>query len=87
MPLLWSVSDKVTCGVFWQNASETWVDLDYNPLTCSNSAGSKHKLNTVTSHDKVTTYWCSESGIIDVTLILQKTPQQSLKEYLSLTGK
>lgn len=67
-------------GVFWLNAAETWVDIvkskgKTNPLNLG--PGSK------TSTD---THWISESGILDVFVVMVPTPHDLTKTYGELTG-
>ncbi|KAF2113743.1 glycosyl hydrolases family 31-domain-containing protein [Lophiotrema nucula] len=69
-----------TVGVFWLNAAETWVDViksktSANPL----SLGTK-------SHTDTQTHWISESGLLDVFVLLGPTPQAMTKQYGELTG-
>lgn len=69
-----------TVGVFWLNAAETWVDLvrskvSSNPL----SLGIGSKTDTQT-------HWFSESGILDVFVMLGPTPKDTIGAYTELTG-
>ncbi|KAH7192012.1 glycosyl hydrolases family 31-domain-containing protein [Fusarium flagelliforme] len=67
-------------GVFWLNVAETWVDItkeknQANPL----SLGVGGKINTHT-------HWISESGLLDVFVLLGPTPSDLTKTYGELTG-
>ncbi|KAL6918721.1 hypothetical protein FSST1_002747 [Fusarium sambucinum] len=58
-------------GVFWLNAAETWIDIT--------KTESKSNKNT-------NTHWISEAGLLDVFVFLGPTPNDVLKDYVSLTG-
>ena len=69
-----------TVGVFWLNAAETWIDVTKaksgtNPL----SLGVKSAVDTQT-------HWISESGILDVFVLLGPTPKDISQTYGELTG-
>uniref|UniRef100_A0A8C1QRK5 Neutral alpha-glucosidase AB n=1 Tax=Cyprinus carpio TaxID=7962 RepID=A0A8C1QRK5_CYPCA len=70
VPVLISHSTDRTMGIFWLNAAETWVDIS------SNTAG---KVRTDVR-------WMSESGIIDVFIMLGPKPADVFTQYASLTG-
>ncbi|CAI6096275.1 unnamed protein product [Clonostachys chloroleuca] len=66
-------------GVFWLNAAETWVDIvkakdSINPLSLS------------TPKTTTKTHWISESGILDVFVLLGPTPKDLTSTYGELTG-
>ncbi|XP_068779724.1 neutral alpha-glucosidase AB isoform X3 [Struthio camelus] len=86
VPLLLAHSARRTLGIFWLNAAETWVDI------ASNTAGK-------TLFGKMLDYmqgggetpqtdvrWMSESGVIDVFLLLGPEPGAVTAQYASLTG-
>ncbi|KAM0486610.1 hypothetical protein ACHAP7_002413 [Fusarium lateritium] len=67
-------------GVFWLNVAETWVDITKekshaNPLSLG--VGSKTSTHT---------HWISESGLLDVFVLLGPTPSDLTKTYGELTG-
>ncbi|KAF0304232.1 Neutral alpha-glucosidase AB [Amphibalanus amphitrite] len=72
-------------GVFWHNAAETWVDVRSEPdsglvstvtsyLGGSRAQASKHL------------HWISESGALDVFLMLGPTAADVMRQYKQLTG-
>uniref|UniRef100_A0A8H7KB70 alpha-glucosidase n=1 Tax=Bionectria ochroleuca TaxID=29856 RepID=A0A8H7KB70_BIOOC len=66
-------------GVFWLNAAETWVDIvkakdSINPLSLS------------TPKKTTKTHWISESGVLDVFVLLGPTPKDLTSTYGELTG-
>ncbi|KIW57882.1 hypothetical protein PV05_02438 [Exophiala xenobiotica] len=81
IPFLQAHRTDSTVGIFWLNAAETWVDITKsthggNPLTLGLSGG------VVDTH----THWMSESGILDVFVMLGPTPKDLSKSYGELTG-
>ncbi len=69
-----------SAGIFWLNAAETWVDIvktktSANPL----SLGIGSKTSTQT-------HWISETGLVDVFVMLGTTPKDIIKTYGELTG-
>ncbi|XP_068596792.1 neutral alpha-glucosidase AB [Brachionichthys hirsutus] len=75
VPVMLAHSAQRTTGIFWLNAAETWVDIS------SNTAG---KVSSETPQTDVR--WISESGIIDVFIMLGPTPKDVFAQYASLTG-
>ena len=73
-----------TTGLFWLNAAETWVDVkkDSNGVlsSISNLVGSGQ------SKSQVETHWISESGVMDVFILLGPKPKDVSKQYAALTG-
>lgn len=73
-----------TAGVFWQNAAETWVDI-YNRNSEKNVLSSI--VNMVSgSEEPLAAHFMSESGIVDVFVMLESTPLGVFKQYTGLTG-
>uniref|UniRef100_A0A8K9WS48 Glucosidase II alpha subunit b n=1 Tax=Oncorhynchus mykiss TaxID=8022 RepID=A0A8K9WS48_ONCMY len=72
IPVMLSHSAQRTMGIFWLNAAETWVDI-------SSNTGSSETPQTDVR-------WISESGIIDVFIMLGPTPTDVFSQYSSLTG-
>ncbi|XP_077433473.1 neutral alpha-glucosidase AB isoform X2 [Vanacampus margaritifer] len=75
VPVMLAHNAQRTTGMFWLNAAETWVDIS------SNTAG---KGSSETPQTDV--HWFSESGIIDVFIMLGPTPKDVFSQYASLTG-
>jgi alpha 1,3-glucosidase len=80
IPFMQAHRKDSSVGVFWLNAAETWVDItkakeSSNPL----SLGAGGKINTHT-------HWISESGILDVFVLLGPTPRDMTKTFGELTG-
>ncbi|XP_043843100.1 neutral alpha-glucosidase C isoform X2 [Dromiciops gliroides] len=75
-----------TVGIFWLNASETLVEINTQPtiehtLSPKGSVLAKQKARARTD-----VCWMSESGIIDVFLLMGPTPAAVFKQYSILTG-
>ncbi|XP_059811360.1 neutral alpha-glucosidase AB isoform X2 [Hypanus sabinus] len=86
VPLMLAHNVRRTMGIFWLNAAETWVDIS------SNTAGKTlfgKMLDYVQGANEIPqtdVRWMSESGIIDVFLLLGPSPFDVFKQYASLTG-
>ncbi|KAL2415375.1 Glucosidase 2 subunit alpha [Exophiala dermatitidis] len=81
IPFMQAHKKGSTVGVFWLNAAETWVDIvktrhGANPLTLGLSGG---EVDT-------NTHWMSESGLLDVFVMLGPKPTDVAKSYGELTG-
>ena len=81
IPFMQAHRTDSSVGVFWLNAAETWVDIvkskrDTNPLTLGLSGGTTD----------TQTHWFSESGVLDVFVMLGPTPKDLSKNYGELTG-
>jgi len=82
IPYMMAHSAYKTVGVFWNNAAETWVDV----------SSSKSMLNSLISFFKsgdtpeMDTHWMSESGIIDMFVMLGPKPHDVSNQYSTLTG-
>ncbi|KAH8177168.1 glycosyl hydrolases family 31 domain-containing protein [Sarocladium implicatum] len=80
IPFMQAHRKDSSVGVFWLNAAETWVDITKskdgsNPL----SLGIGGKTNTHT-------HWISESGVLDVFVLLGPNPRDMTKTFSELTG-
>ena len=80
VPFMQAHRKDSSVGVFWLNAAETWVDIvkpkhNSNPL----ALGLGGRTDTHT-------HWMSESGLLDVFVIMGSTPMDLTKTYGELTG-
>lgn len=80
IPFMQAHRKDSSVGVFWLNAAETWVDItkakeSSNPLSLG--IGSKTTTNT---------HWISESGILDVFVLMGPKPHDLTRTYGELTG-
>uniref|UniRef100_A0A8C7ULH1 Neutral alpha-glucosidase AB n=1 Tax=Oncorhynchus mykiss TaxID=8022 RepID=A0A8C7ULH1_ONCMY len=82
VPVLLSHNTHRTMGLFWLNAAETWVDVSSGQVgVCV--TGSHTGSSEVPQTD---VRWISESGIIDVFIMLGPRPNDVFTQYSSLTG-
>ncbi|XP_031551690.1 neutral alpha-glucosidase AB-like [Actinia tenebrosa] len=75
IPVMLAHSVSKTVGIFWMNAAETWVDI-----SSSDARKAEEEVPQVETH------WFSESGIIDVFVMLGPKPHDVFKQYATLTG-
>ncbi|PHH80915.1 hypothetical protein CDD80_5835 [Ophiocordyceps camponoti-rufipedis] len=80
IPLMQAHRKGSTVGVFWLNAAETWIDIvkGHDSVNAKN-LGPGPKTNTHT-------HWISESGILDVFVLMGPTPHDLTRTYGELTG-
>lgn len=76
VPLLVAHHARLSTAVFWFNAAETWVDVEYA------TAGS-----LFSSHPVTHTHWMSEAGLLDVFLFTATAPAGLFEQYTALTGR
>jgi mannosyl-oligosaccharide alpha-1,3-glucosidase len=86
VPVIYGHGAGSTTGIFWQNAAETWVDI----------AGGSSEQNVMSSivnfvagsrqADPPSAHFMSESGIIDVFVLLGPSPNDAFRQYTDLTG-
>ncbi|XP_068109548.1 neutral alpha-glucosidase C isoform X2 [Hyperolius riggenbachi] len=86
VPLLLAHKPSHTCGIFWLNASETLVEVNckatlQSPLNLTTPDIKKQK-----AIPKMDIRWMSESGIVDVFMLLGPSPQDVFSQYAQLTG-
>ncbi|BHF62802.1 hypothetical protein SprV_0200578800 [Sparganum proliferum] len=88
VPVMWAHRVNATAGIFWHNPAETWVDVKSSKT--SDSSGLLSKLprffSRSESEPNVRTRWMSESGVIDIFVMLADSPRSALSAYASLTG-
>ncbi|KAK6182964.1 hypothetical protein SNE40_010527 [Patella caerulea] len=86
VPLMYAHNEMRTVGIFWHNAAETWIDISSN--TADKSVFS-HIADFVKGNNEIPqtdTHWFSESGVIDIFILLGPTPSNVFKQYARLTG-
>ncbi|KAM6960828.1 neutral alpha-glucosidase C [Aplochiton taeniatus] len=84
VPLLLAHKQDRTVGLFWLNASETFVNVHYTPHEEEDGSAPPVKKRRVPLQTDV--HWVSESGVIDCMVLLGPTPQQIFTQYAELTG-
>lgn len=84
VPVLYAHGPKATAGIFWNNAAETWVDI-HGPE--SNVVSSIVKFVSGSGKSEpYAAHFMSESGIIDVFILMGPTPLDTFKQYTEITG-
>ncbi|XP_050680339.1 neutral alpha-glucosidase AB [Leptidea sinapis] len=84
IPVLYAHGSKRTVGVFWHNSAETWVDIvNYGDETV---VGSLVNLVTGGQKRRVDARLMSESGIVDVFVMMGDRPSDVFRQYTKLTG-
>ncbi|XP_070495450.1 neutral alpha-glucosidase AB [Chironomus tepperi] len=86
VPVVYGHGQKSASGIYWQNAAETWVDI-------AGTASEQNVMESIVSfvagsrqQDAPSAHFISESGIIDVFVMLGPSPNDAFKQYTALTG-
>lgn len=86
IPVIYGHGTESTVGVFWQNPSETWVDI-YNPNAEKNVLSSLvNMVSGSNDKDPLAAHFMSESGIVDFFVLMGPSPLDTFKQYTELTG-
>ncbi|KFB48949.1 AGAP000862-PA-like protein [Anopheles sinensis] len=86
VPVLYGHGETTTAGVFWLNAAETWVDI-FSANRESNVVSSLVNLVSWNSQtEPPAANFISESGIMDVFVLLGPAPTDAFRQYTDLTG-
>ncbi|XP_030647967.1 neutral alpha-glucosidase AB isoform X2 [Chanos chanos] len=86
VPVLLSHSPHRTMGLFWLNAAETWVDISSNTAGQTMFGKMVDYIQGSSDIPQTDVRWISESGIIDVFIMLGPKPKDVFTQYASLTG-
>ncbi|XP_041352622.1 neutral alpha-glucosidase AB-like isoform X2 [Gigantopelta aegis] len=81
VPMMIAHNEKKTVAVFWHNAAETWVDISSN--VADKVADFVQGNNEIPQTD---THWFSESGIIDLFIMMGPRPKDVFRQYALITG-
>ncbi|XP_047202189.1 neutral alpha-glucosidase C isoform X2 [Girardinichthys multiradiatus] len=84
VPLMVAHKPDRTIGVFWLNASDTFVNIQYSPTDHEDEQTPRVKRRRLRPQSDV--HWLSESGVIDCIILLGPRPHQLFKQYAQLTG-
>ena len=80
IPFMQAHQKGYSTGIFWLNGAETWVDV----------TKSKSTANSLTmglgGHVDTQTHWMSESGLLDVFVMMASEPADLSRLYGELTG-
>ncbi|KAM6188551.1 LOW QUALITY PROTEIN: neutral alpha-glucosidase AB [Sarcoramphus papa] len=86
VPLLLAHSARRTLGIFWLNAAETWVDISSNTAGKTLFGKLLDYMQGGGETPQTDVRWMSESGIVDVFLLLGPAPAAVAGQYAALTG-
>ncbi|XP_047208904.1 neutral alpha-glucosidase AB isoform X4 [Girardinichthys multiradiatus] len=86
VPVMLAHNVQRTTGIFWLNAAETWVDISSNTAGKTVFGKMLDYVQGSSETPQTDVRWISESGIIDVFLMLGPTPRDVFSQYASLTG-
>uniref|UniRef100_A0A672YYU2 Neutral alpha-glucosidase AB n=1 Tax=Sphaeramia orbicularis TaxID=375764 RepID=A0A672YYU2_9TELE len=86
VPVMLAHNAKRTTGIFWLNAAETWVDISSNTAGKTVFGKMLDYVQGSSETPQTDVRWISESGIIDVFIMLGPTPKDVFSQYASLTG-
>ncbi|XP_039897431.1 neutral alpha-glucosidase C isoform X1 [Simochromis diagramma] len=82
VPLMVAHKPDRTLGVFWLNASETFINIQYSDHQDDETPPVKRRR----ADPQTDVHWLSESGMIDCMVLLGPSPQQLFAQYAQLTG-
>ncbi|VDM30233.1 unnamed protein product [Hydatigera taeniaeformis] len=87
IPLMWAHSTNSTVGLFINNPSESWIDVE-SSREVDSGGGLLSNLFTRAKHANpfVKTRWMFETGVLDVFVILANNPRSGFRAYSELTG-
>ncbi|XP_066464644.1 neutral alpha-glucosidase C isoform X2 [Eleutherodactylus coqui] len=86
VPLLLAHKPSHTCGIFWLNASETLVEIRSQAVLQPQMHLKSPDVKKQRAVPKTNVRWMSESGVVDVFLLMGPTPYDVFKQYAQLTG-
>uniref|UniRef100_A0A8C9ZHG4 Glucosidase II alpha subunit n=1 Tax=Sander lucioperca TaxID=283035 RepID=A0A8C9ZHG4_SANLU len=86
VPVMLAHNAQRTTGIFWLNAAETWVDISSNTAGKTVFGKMLDYVQGSSETPQTDVRWISESGIIDVFIMLGPTPNDVFSQYASLTG-
>ncbi|KAK7208183.1 putative alpha glucosidase II, alpha subunit [Myxozyma melibiosi] len=76
IPFMQAHRKSSSVGVFWANGADTWIDIT-KPEVAENAFNARRSTET---------HWISESGILDVYVMLGPSAGSVYKQYGALTG-
>uniref|UniRef100_A0A1I7WU62 Gal_mutarotas_2 domain-containing protein n=1 Tax=Heterorhabditis bacteriophora TaxID=37862 RepID=A0A1I7WU62_HETBA len=87
VPYMVAVNPKRTVGVLWLNSAETWVDVETTTADKGVLAKVVEDVDTRPRDiPQINTRFISESGIIDLFILLGPKPTDSFRQLATLTG-
>ncbi|XP_071162739.1 neutral alpha-glucosidase AB-like isoform X2 [Mytilus edulis] len=86
VPVMMAHNEKNTVGIFWHNAAETWIDIKSNVADKNFFSKVADFFKQDSDIPQTDTHWFSESGVIDLFVMLGPKPKDVFKQYAVLTG-
>ncbi|KAL4238130.1 hypothetical protein ACF0H5_002842 [Mactra antiquata] len=87
IPVMMAHNEKRTVGIFWHNAAETWIDISSNTADKNFLSKMADLVNGGSNEIPQTdTHWMSESGVIDIFIMLGPSAHDVYYQYAQLTG-
>lgn len=86
IPLMYAHNEESSVGVFWMNTAETWIDVASNVADKSMVSKLFEMMKGDQEIPVVDTHWFSESGIIDLFVMMGPNPADIFRQYKTLTG-
>ncbi|KER23298.1 hypothetical protein T265_08783 [Opisthorchis viverrini] len=86
VPIMWTLNENHTVGIFWHNPSETWVDVAYSDRPADSFLSKIPRLFTKSPEKHVKTRWLSESGVLDAFVVLGRDPHAVSRAFAHLIG-
>ncbi|KAL3275815.1 hypothetical protein HHI36_020559 [Cryptolaemus montrouzieri] len=85
VPVVFAHSTTNTVGAFWLNAAETWVDIK-NSKDQNVVSSLVNLVSGQASESSVDAHFMSESGVVDLFILMGPKPKDCAKQYTKLTG-
>jgi alpha 1,3-glucosidase len=86
VPYVVAHNKQYTVGALWLNAAETWVDIQSSTADKGVLASIVDQFRSSNEVPEVSTQFISESGTIDLFLLLGPKPKDVFRQYSALTG-
>ena len=87
VPLMWAHKANSTVGLFINNPTEAWIDVESSRDDSANTGLlSNFFTKSRNPNPSVKTRWMFESGVLDIFVILGDSLHHGLKSYVALTG-
>ncbi|XP_022900640.2 neutral alpha-glucosidase AB [Onthophagus taurus] len=85
VPVLYGHGPEHTIGVFWLNSAETWVDIN-NSKDANVVSSLVNLMSGTKTESRVDVHFMSESGIVDLFILMGPTFGDAIRQYATLTG-
>uniref|UniRef100_A0A914X4X0 Glucosidase II subunit alpha n=1 Tax=Plectus sambesii TaxID=2011161 RepID=A0A914X4X0_9BILA len=86
IPYVMAQSPTKAVGLLWLNAAETWVDVKSSTADKGMLRSLVDKFKSSNEVPQMETHWISESGLIDIYIMLGPSARDVFRQYTDLTG-